>query len=368
MMKHSMLIYAGFIISMLAAGILSYLNLPKFGHLPDEISMAKIKKSPHQTNGIFDNIHPTQKMTGEGGFFGIMWDFYFAPHPDTTPSKVLPAVKTDIKNLDINQDLLVWFGHSSYYFQLDGKRYLVDPVFSDNASPIPHNVVPFVGTNIYGADDMPEIDYLIITHDHYDHLDYETVTALKPKVKNVITGLGVGSHLRYWGYAADVIHELDWDESINIAGTDFYCLPARHFSGRLFAKRTLWASFLLQTKDYKLYIGGDSGYDDHYQIIGNKFGGIDLALLEAGQYDQNWRYIHEMPEEFIKAAKELKAKQVIPVHNSKFSICNHPWYEPLDKISELALDMDLKIDTPKIGEVVKLRENQHFDKWWKEFK
>ncbi|MBQ4399972.1 MAG: MBL fold metallo-hydrolase, partial [Alphaproteobacteria bacterium] len=174
--------------------------------------------------------------------------------------------------------------------------------------------------------------------------------------------------LRYWGYDNDKITELDWDESADIKGGKIHCLPARHFSGRLFECRTLWASFLVETKDYKLYIGGDSGYDDHYKMISEKFGGVDFALLEAGQYDNNWRYIHENPEEFIQSATDLKAKRVIPVHNSKFCICNHPWYEPLDKISELALITDLDVNTPKIGEVVNLRKNQQFSAWWKTVK
>ncbi|MBO4519945.1 MAG: MBL fold metallo-hydrolase [Alphaproteobacteria bacterium] len=346
-----------------------YLNLAKFGHLPDEISQEKIKLSPHQKDGKFRNIHPTEKMTGQGGFFSTMYDFYFGDHPDTKPDKKIPVVKTDIKSLDLNRDALVWLGHSSTYFQLNGKRYLVDPVFSENASPLPHNVVPFKGTSVYSADDMPEIDYLIITHDHYDHLDYETITALKPKVRNVITGLGVGSHFRHWGYDDKIIRETDWNESVDIGNGKIHCLPARHFSGRLFSNRTLWASFLIETQKFKLYVGGDSGYDDHYKIIGEKFGDVDFALLEAGQYDKNWRYIHEMPEEFIKAAKDLNAKRLLPVHNSKFSICNHAWYEPLDRISELSANTDLNIATPKIGEVVDLRDSsQRFSAWWKDVK
>jgi len=214
-----------------------------------------------------------------------------------------------------------------------------------------------------------DIDYLIITHDHYDHLDYETAIALRPKIRNVITGLGVGSHFRHWGYDDKIIREVDWNESVDIDGGKIHCLPARHFSGRLFENRTLWASFLVEAGNYKLYIGGDSGYDDHYKIIGDRFGGVDFALLEAGQYDKNWRYIHEMPEEFVKAAKDLKASRIIPVHNSKFSICNHAWYEPLNRISELTTNTDLNIATPKIGEVVELRDaSQRFDAWWKEIK
>lgn len=351
---------------LLAVFCIGYLNTAKFGRLPDEISRTKIKRSPNQKNGKFENIHPTEKMTGQGGFFGTMYDFYFGDHPDTKPDKILPAVKTDIKNLDLKRDVYVWFGHSSSYFQLNGKRYLVDPVFSGNASPLPHNVVPFKGTAVYTADDMPDIDYLIITHDHYDHLDYETIIALKPKIKNVIAVLGVGSHFRHWGYDDKIIREIDWNESVDIDGGKIHCLPARHFSGRLFENRTLWASVLVDAGNYKLYIGGDSGYDDHYKIIGDKFGSVDFALLEAGQYDKNWRYIHEMPEEFVKAAKDLKAARIIPVHNSKFSICNHPWYEPLNRISELTANTGLNVATPKIGEIAELRDaSQRFDAWWK---
>ncbi len=354
---------------LVTASTIGYVNLAKFGHLPDEISLKKIKASPFQTKGTFHNIHPTEKMTGEGGFWKVMYDFYFKDYPDKKPKREIPTVKTDIKNLKKNENALVWFGHSSTYFQLGSKRFLIDPVFSSNASPVPHNVVPFKGTKVYSTEDIPEIDYLIITHDHYDHLDYETIMALKPKIKHVITGLGVGSHFRYWGYEPEKITEMDWNESINILKGKIHCLPARHFSGRLFANKTLWASFLVELEGYKIYIGGDSGYDDHYKIIGEKFGGIDFALLEAGQYDKNWRYIHEMPEEFIKAAKDLKAKRVLPVHNSKFSICNHPWYDPLEKITELLKKENLNVITPKIGDVVKLDDPmQKFNQWWKDIK
>ncbi len=359
-----------FLLGILAILITSggiYLNLAKFGHLPDKISLEKIRKSSHQIEGKFHNLHHTPKMTGNGGFLATMWDFYFGHHPDTKPVKNIPSVKTDLKNLDKNEDLLIWFGHSSAYFQLKGQTFLIDPVFSNNASPIPYNVVPFKGTNIYSPNDMPEIDYLIITHDHYDHLDYETITALKPKVKNVITGLGVGSHFRYWGYDNAIIQELDWFESIEIANGKIHCLPARHFSGRLFENRTLWASFLFETDDFRLYMSGDSGYDDHYKKIAEQFGEIDFTLLEAGQYDNNWRYIHEQPEEIIKAATDLKAKRILLIHNSKFSICNHAWYDPLEKTDALNQTADLNIITPKIGEVIKLRnKNQKFNKWWKE--
>ena len=344
-----------------------YLNLPLFGHLPDQISMTKIKASPNYRDGHFVNLHDTPLMTGERGTFRTMYDFYFVDHPNKKPNQPIPSIKTDLKNLPLDEDVLVWFGHSSYYIQLHGVRYLVDPVFSNNASPVPYNVVAFDGTNIYSADDMPEIDYLIITHDHYDHLDYDTIKKLRPKVKNVITGLGVGSHLRYWKYDNSLIHEMDWNETLPTHDGEIVCLTARHFSGRsLFPNSTLWASYLINTPDYKIYLGGDSGYDDHYANIAQKYGAVDLAILESGQYDEGWRYIHQNPAEVVKAAADLKTTKLLPVHNSKFSISNHPWFEPLDKVTELGKDEDFSVLTPKIGEIVRLHDKtQQFSPWWK---
>ncbi len=358
------------IYGILLLGLVVYLNTPKFGHLPDKISRFKINRSSHQKHGHFANLHNTPKMTGKGGFWRVMFDFYFGSHPHTKPSQNIPAHKINWSEWNRRDNIAVWFGHSSYLIRLHQKNYLIDPVFSANASPLPHNVVPFLGTNLYHTEDLPDIDYLIITHDHWDHLDYPTVKKLQPKVKKVITGLGVGSHFRHWGYNHDKIIEMDWNESININNIQINCLPARHFSGRsIFANRTLWASFLIISKDYKFYIGGDSGYDNHYKIINQKFGPLDIAFLEAGQYDRNWRYIHSMPEETIQAAVDLQTHNLFPVHNSKFSICNHPWYEPLQKIYELSPQSAFKLLTPQIGEIVELQnDRQTFSAWWKGIK
>ncbi|MBR1777232.1 MAG: MBL fold metallo-hydrolase [Alphaproteobacteria bacterium] len=345
-----------------------YLNLPKFGHLPDKISQEKIKNSPHYKKGKFQNITPTVQITSDEGALSVMADFLFKKHLDQKPKKNIPAVKTDLKTLDKNQDLLVWFGHSSYYIQLSGFRFLIDPVFSQNASPIPMNVVAFKGATLYTAKDMPSIDFLIITHDHWDHLDYPTIKQLKGSVGRFVVPLGIGSHLRHWGIETDRITELDWNEKELFPAGEIDCLPARHFSGRsIFPSRTLWASFLINTPEYKLYIGGDSGYDGHYKQIGDRFGGVDLALLDSGQYDKNWKEIHQHPAEVLQAAKDLQTKRLFAGHNSKFCICNHAWYDPLERISELAVKEQFALITPKIGEVVSLRgQTQSFDQWWKE--
>lgn len=283
----------------------------------------------------------------------------------------MPAVKTNLAALPPEQDILIWFGHSSYFMQIGGKRFLIDPVLSGSASPVPGTIKAFKGTNIYSVDDLPDIDYLFISHDHYDHLDYRTIIKLKPRVNTVICGLGVAAHFRKWGYQVSRIIENDWYSS-HILSSDLtiHTLPARHFSGRgLKRNNTLWCSYLLQTSTIKIYIGGDSGYDKHFADIGNSFSDIDIAILENGQYNNAWRYIHMHPNEVLQAARDLKAKRLFPVHSAKFSLSQHSWHEPLTKITELNRQANIPLITPLIGEKVYLRdERQLFSQWWTHIK
>ena len=194
-----------------------------------------------------------------------------------------------------------------------GKRILIDPVFSDYAAPFSFINKAFPGDYPWNAQRMPEIDLLIISHDHYDHLDYATIKALMPKVKRVVTPLGVGSHLRYWGMDAAIIDEVDWNQTIKISDElTVHALPARHFRPWAETQPDLWASFLFVTPQEKIYYSGDSGYGPHFKAIGEQFGPIDLAIMENGQYDQDWKYIHMMPEETAQAADDLRARSVLP--------------------------------------------------------
>src|SRR5690606_34041675 len=265
------------------------------------------------------------------------YDFFFTKFPRTNPTDRIPSVKTDLKQIPLTENVLVWFGHSSYYIQLNGKRFLIDPVFSGNASPILKSNKSFKGSDIYSAEDMPYIDFLLISHDHYDHLDYETILKLKPKVKQVICGLGVGSHLEHWEFEDSKVIEKDWNQEIELTdGITLHTTPARHFSGRSFTRNnTLWLSYVLETPDFKMFLGGDSGYDTHFKAIGEKFGGFDLAILENGQYNEAWHDIHTLPEEVLKAAVDLKAKRILPVHSSKFKLAFHSWDEPLKQVTKI---------------------------------
>ena len=296
----------------------------------------------------------------------ILWEF-FKKHPETSPDKPMPSVHTDLKRLHPLEHVLVWFGHSSYFMQLDGKRFLVDPVFSGNASPIPGSLKSFPGTNDYQAENMPPIDYLVITHDHWDHLDHRTVVQLKPKVKQIYTGLGVGEHLEAWGFPASMITERNWHEQIPLGnGFSLITAPARHFSGRTFSRNvSLWLSFILITPKRKIYIGGDSGYGSHFKKIGAEYGPFDLAILECGQYNPNWRYIHMLPDEVVPAAQDLLAKHLMIVHWAKFPLSMHNWNEPAIRSSAYAKEAQMPLVTPMIGERVNLDDlHQNWEPWW----
>ncbi|GHB60530.1 MBL fold metallo-hydrolase [Persicitalea jodogahamensis] len=292
---------------------------------------------------------------------------YLRPGKDRQPSQPLPSVKTDLSTLPSDGATVVWFGHSSYLLKIAVKTILVDPVFSGNASPVAFFGKNYPGSNVYGVVDMPEIDILLLTHDHYDHLDYKTISQLRPKVKQVVTSLGVGAHLERWDYSPEMITELAWHEEAQLEGSlRFTALPARHFSGRLFKRgQTLWSSFVLDGPGYKLYLGGDSGYDTHFREIGEKYGPFDLALLECGQYNQNWPYIHMMPEETAQAALDLRAKVLLPVHWGKFTLALHPWYEPIERVSLRAQELGLPLVTPMIGQPFTIGENLPGNAWWR---
>lgn len=356
------------IVVFLSVVALAILNQAKFGKLPSGARLNQIKNSPNFINGSFQNINLTPDLTDGATYFSVIKDFILDNNNRKSPTGTIPSIKSDLHALDVNENILIWFGHSSYFMQIDGKRFLVDPVFCGHASPFSFVTKAFKGSNIYFSEDMPDIDCLFLSHDHWDHLDYATIMDLKPKIKKVICGLGIGEHLEQWSYDPDIIFEKDWDESL-ILDNDFvvHTVPARHFSGRgLKRNKALWTSFVLKTPTMQIFIGGDSGYDDHFAQTGSKFGGFDLAILENGQYNKNWKHIHLMPNEVLKAAKDLMAIKLLTVHHSKFALSNHNWDEPLNNISNRSKDDSIQLLTPMIGEIVKLSEHeQKFSEWWK---
>lgn len=337
-----------------------------FGENPSGIRQGKIEKSANFRDHVFQNISATALMADRASMLRSTWKFINKPKY-TAPSSVLPSVKTDLKSISSGEPVMVWFGHSSYFIRISGKNILVDPVLSGNASPFSFGAKSFPGSDAYTVDDFPVIDILVLTHDHYDHLDSRTVLKLKPKIKQVCASLGVGSHLVYWGFDENIITELDWWQSQRFPGSiELTAAPARHFSGRSFNRnKTLWSSFILNAPGYRFYLGGDSGYDNHFKEIGERFGPFDIALLESGQYNENWPQIHMMPEETVKASIDLKAKVLMPVHWSKFALSLHPWSEPVERVLVKAKELNVKVTTPMIGEPVVLNQSYPDKQWWK---
>jgi L-ascorbate metabolism protein UlaG (beta-lactamase superfamily) len=357
------------ILGSLTLGTIVFLRHPRFGKAPSGKHLELLQHSPNYANGKFQNQSHTPDITEGYSFWQVMYKFFFEKAPRRRPPGSIPSVKTSLRELPLEEDVLVWFGHSSYYLQVNGKRMLVDPVFSGNASPLPGTNKSFPGTDLYTADDMPDIDYLFLTHDHYDHADYKTLVRIKDRCSKIFCGLGGAAHLEYWGFAPERIIERDWHETFAPdPGFIIHTAPARHFSGRGFTRNnTLWLSFVLKTPAYNIYFGGDSGYDKHFREIGERHGPFDLALLDNGQYNLMWQAIHMLPEEVLLAARDLNTKRLMPVHSAKFAMAKHPWDEPLQLISELNRKSEnpVPLVTPMIGETVWLRqESQSFQEWW----
>ncbi|HEY4150538.1 MAG TPA: MBL fold metallo-hydrolase [Chitinophagaceae bacterium] len=359
-----------FILIALIIAFLLFMRQPQFGKAPAGERLGRILQSPNYKDGQFQNLSHTPSLAEGTSYYRVFKDFFFGKSKRAKPADPIPSQKTDLLNLDPALNVLVWFGHSSYFIQLDGKKILVDPVLSGHASPVTFTTRSFPGSDVYTADEIPIIDYLLISHDHYDHLDYDSIRKLKPNIRKVITGLGVGQHLEHWGYDPAIIIEKDWNEEVELdKGFVINTVPARHFSGRAFKRNiSLWLSFVLKTPTMKLFIGGDSGYDHHFAAIGRQYGPFDLAILENGQYNEYWKYIHMMPEETVRAAGELGAQKLMPVHWSKFDLSLHAWDEPISRASREARLKGMELLHPMIGQAVSLDNITPSTAWWEGIK
>ena len=364
------------LVAIVLFGAFVFLQRAEFGADPEASLMAR---SPNYANGEFRYLIPTSVIAeGQSGLSIALSDLTH-PVDKLEPTRAIPTLKLDLKALNPQQDKLVWLGHSSYYIQLAGRRVLVDPLFKPNAGPVSFAGRAFEGTNIYTAEDMPDIDLLLITHDHWDHLDFETVTALQSKTKQVLVPLGVGAHFQRWGYAKDKIHEADWYEklalgnvgvnansNVNADDLTIHVVPARHYSGRALSQNnTLWAGFVLESDKRRILLSGDTGYGPHFKEISKRFGSFDLVALDMGQYDPRWPTIHMNPEEAARAALELNAKALLPAHIARFNLARHAWDEPLERINSESKNKAYRLLTPQIGEAVNLGdERQQFSSWW----
>ena len=341
---------------------------PILGRKPSGSRLQRIQNSPNYRQGQFRNLFEKSGVAESSYLLIEICKTFFRHIPNRDPIDPIPSIKTDLKTLNPQHDVIIWFGHSSVFMQLYGKKFLLDPVMSGKATPLAWGTRAYKGTDIYTVEELPEIDYLLISHDHYDHLDYQTALKLKDKVKYVVTGLGVGEHFEYWGYPKEKLIEKDWGEKIELGdGITIITETTHHDSRRAFdGGKNLWVSFVIQSPNKRIFYTGDGGYNQHFVEIGKKYGPFDWALMENGQYDMAWHAVHCHPEEVAQATVELNARNMIPVHHSKFSLAKHAWYEPITRIVEYSKSRPYRLATPMIGELVELDNNhQVFQQWWK---
>jgi L-ascorbate metabolism protein UlaG (beta-lactamase superfamily) len=335
----------------------------QLGENPRGDELARLDTLPNYKNGSFENLAERADSAGRHN----RWLFLHRRPKTVRPTSPLPWVKTDLKALTAPAPTIVWFGHSSLLIKTGQGNILIDPIFSNHAGPVPGLVTAFPGTKHYHASDMPQIDVLIISHDHYDHLDYRTLVKLKDKIKMAVVPLGIGSDLIYWGFDPKKIIELNWNQSTILpGGLQVTATPTQHRSNRTYGKenRTLWASYVIQAGNYRLFYGGDGGYGAYFKQIGKQYGPFDLALLECGQYSPNWPWTHLWFGQAAQAAVDLRARLLQPVHWAKFVEADQPWNEPIKKLLPAAEKLGVPINVPRIGEPYTLGDPPRKIDWW----
>jgi len=335
------------------------------GKIPYEQALERIEKSGNYYKGAFRNqerVPPDLRMSHPAK---IAYDF-FTVKRIVEPQQPVLAVKTDLRAIVAEQPTITWFGHSSYLIRYKNLNILVDPVLCGYASPFYIMTKAFEGADIYTPEDMPDIDYLLITHDHFDHLDYASILRLNTRVKAVITPLGVGSHLKYWGYNDKIITELDWEDELQPApGLQIRSVTTRHNSGRtLIRNKTLWTSYILQLDQYRLFLCADGGYGQHFKKIGQQYGPFDFAVMENGQYNTSWPLNHMFPEQSVEAAADLQAQLIMPIHWGKFAIAHHTWNEPIHRFTAAARKNSRPYTVPQIGQPYNITDPPLTTVWW----
>jgi L-ascorbate metabolism protein UlaG (beta-lactamase superfamily) len=318
-------------------------------------------------DGQFHNVAPP-KRPGGWQVMKLWWQFMFKDSSRTVPPEALPVTPLTPDQLQQAADGSIWrLGHSTVLMKLNGRFWITDPVFSERASPVqwagPKRFIP---TPI-SLEQLPPLAGVVLSHDHFDHLDHDTVVKLAAKTRMFLAPLGVGDHLIRWGIPANKIQQLDWWQTVELEGVQFTATPAQHFSGRsLFAENpTLWASWAIYTGTHRIFFSGDTGYFDGFAEIGERHGPFDLTLLEAGAYDKQWEGVHMLPEQVMQAHKDLRGAWLLPIHNATFDLAFHAWDEPMEKMLALSSQHGIRLTLPRIGEPVQLDHYQAAQPWWR---
>ena len=359
------LFYAIFSTLLTLTGMGGAFIMARFGALPAATEYAAWEKYETFRDGRFHNLEANdfaaKKAVKKSGFLKFLFK------SKNAPSSQIPQ-KQDRHDSSIplkDAFSVYWLGHSSLIFELGDTRFMTDPVFG-NAAPVPGIVTRYCEPPIRRSE-LPPLDFIIVSHDHYDHLEYDTIRALRHTDIIFVTPVGVGARLRSFGIKPENIRELYWYESTQIGNTTITATPGRHFSGRTLKDRfkTLWAGWVIENSGRKIFFGGDSGYGKHFKDIGKKFGPFDLVCLEIDAWNENWKNNHMFPHEFPVAAKELNAKLAMPIHWAVFDLAMHPWKKSITMVSEEAENAGLPLFTPMVGEIAYPGKTQTWS-WWQD--
>jgi L-ascorbate metabolism protein UlaG (beta-lactamase superfamily) len=363
-----MYLFIGSVAAILMIGYLVLTYYPAFGGAPSKEKRQELSQSANYAKKKFVNRISTSMDMNFRETLTVLVQFVKG-NPNRKPAK--PIAVEPLSPLyfqDVQQPKLTWFGHSAALLQLDGKTLLLDPMLGRAPSPFPLGGKRFSGKLPFKIEQLPLIDAVLISHDHYDHLDYGSIVKLKDKVKQFFVPLGVGPHLKRWGVDPAKIKEHDWWDAFEYEGLRLACTPARHFSGRSLTDRnaTLWCSWVIQGQETKIFFSGDSGYGPHFKEIGEKYGPFDLTLMECGQYHERWAAIHMMPEETVQAHLDVSGKVLVPIHWGAFTLSLHDWTDPVERAIKAAKERNVAISTPKIGELVAINAPvQPSAAWWR---
>lgn len=365
-----MLLFLGILIITLILGYVAFVYLyPSFGGDISPALQKEYEKSKNFKNGQFVNQKDVPENLTFMETLKLARKFFFTKVPNGSPKQDITVKKIDSTDITEYRDntRLIWFGHSAFLLQIDTRTILIDPMFGKVAAP--HD---WLGANRFNSEmpieieRLPKIDAVLISHDHYDHLDYKSIKKLKDKVEMFYTPLGVGVHLEAWGVEKERISELDWWQDVKFKELKFICTPAQHFSGRKFNNRqsTLWSSWVIQSRFESIFFSGDSGYGPHFKEIGKAFGPFDFAMVECGQYNKMWPDIHMFPEETAQVGIDLDAKLVMPIHWGAFKLALHDWTDPVERVVKKAKQLNVDLVTPQIGEPIFLGHSDSTDQWW----
>ncbi len=372
--KYVMLTLLSVLLVIFISVFIFFQTAPQIGKQAEGARLERMQAAPNYKDGKFENTIETLMNMSFSTFRKVLKEQLFSSGAARKPKDqivTVPFSSTSFSNVDSSKVAITWFGHSTILIRLDGITILVDPVLVGERT----SMFPFVGPKRFNydkhisLDELPPIDLVLISHDHYDHLDYPTVKELASKIEKFYVPLGVGAHMEHWGVPSANIVELNWWDEVEFSDLKLALTPTRHFSGRAIRDRfkTLWGSWVISGKSKNLYFSGDSGYFPGFKEIGEKYGPFDLTFMECGAYNEGWSEIHMFPEETAQAHLDVKGKLLMPIHWGKFDLSLHPWKESVERLTKKANTENITLVTPQVGQMFILPNTITFTNWWEDY-